>query len=138
MPPISKLKIESVLSQQMYQIQDYLGIYYLPMHHVGIIYIIKISPPSSFSLFFIFSVTLFSLIFSIQRDQYQSSYRVLVASSPLILAKNVGDYWDSDQIVANDTINIIYRGNSITSSIYLNLSLSFSHSMHQGREYIGK
>ena len=53
----------------------------------------------------------------------QVAYRVLVASTTEILAKDEGDYWDSDETFSNDTINIVYRGSTIPSSIYFSISL---------------
>ncbi|WP_164981309.1 alpha-L-rhamnosidase [Silvibacterium dinghuense] len=40
----------------------------------------------------------------------QSAYRVLVASTPASLAKNVGDVWDSGRIEGSQSIGVLYAG----------------------------
>jgi alpha-L-rhamnosidase len=48
-----------------------------------------------------------------RRDQYQSAYRILVASSPAILEKNTGDIWDSGIVPSTENINAIYAGKTL-------------------------
>jgi len=42
------------------------------------------------------------------RNQRQTSYRILVASSPGILSEDRGDLWDTDRVESSETINIVY------------------------------
>lgn len=46
----------------------------------------------------------------------QKSYQILVASSKAVLADNIGDYWDSNKINSNQSINIIYTGKLLLSN----------------------
>jgi alpha-L-rhamnosidase len=47
---------------------------------------------------------------SAQRNQSQSAYRILVASSAQNLAKDVGDLWDSGKVESGKTLSIAYGG----------------------------
>jgi alpha-L-rhamnosidase len=47
---------------------------------------------------------------SSHRDQYQSAYRILVASSREKLEKNTGDIWDSGAQPSGDNINALFAG----------------------------
>lgn len=49
------------------------------------------------------------------RNIKQSAYQVLVASSPTLLEKNIGDLWDSKKIVSNNSTHIIYDGKNLSS-----------------------
>ena len=49
------------------------------------------------------------------RDQKQSAYRVLVASSPALLEKNTGDLWDSGKVPSAETCFITYAGSPLKS-----------------------
>ncbi len=44
------------------------------------------------------------------RDQRQSAYHVLVASTPEFLARDLGDLWDSGRVEGDVTAHIEYRG----------------------------
>jgi len=50
-----------------------------------------------------------------RRGEVQSAYRVLVASSPELLAKDQGDLWDSGKILGNRTSQVAYGGTPLTS-----------------------
>lgn len=50
------------------------------------------------------------------RDQHQTAYQILVASSLEALNKEKGDLWNSKKVNSNKTINIPYRGRSLKSS----------------------
>ena len=50
------------------------------------------------------------------RDQRQTAYQILVASSPELLAKDTGDLWDSGRVATNETLGIGYRGQALQSS----------------------
>ncbi len=50
------------------------------------------------------------LLFSSNRNQKQSAYRIIVASTPDKLNKNTGDIWDSRKIKSDQSIQIPYRG----------------------------
>ncbi len=49
------------------------------------------------------------------RGQYQTAYRVLVASSQKNLDRDVGDLWDSGKVDSDRTIQIVYRGDELKS-----------------------
>lgn len=50
------------------------------------------------------------------RSRRQSAYQILVASSPELLAKGVGDLWDSGRVKTNETVGICYCGQPLKSS----------------------
>jgi len=50
------------------------------------------------------------------RGVAQSAYRVLVASRKDILAKNMGDLWDTGTVYSSETLHIPYSGNDLVSS----------------------
>jgi hypothetical protein len=52
---------------------------------------------------------------SVERGQRQSAYRVLVASSPELLAEGVGDLWDSGKVASPQTAHIEYSGKPLGS-----------------------
>ena len=45
-----------------------------------------------------------------QRGAKQTAYRVLVASSPELLAKDKGDLWDSGKVAADESVQVVYDG----------------------------
>jgi alpha-L-rhamnosidase len=49
------------------------------------------------------------------RGQYQTAYQIQVASTPQLLAANVGDLWDTGQLMTNQTSQITYSGSALTS-----------------------
>ncbi|MGB6431373.1 MAG: family 78 glycoside hydrolase catalytic domain [Candidatus Acidiferrales bacterium] len=51
-----------------------------------------------------------------RRGLRQTSYRILVASSASLLAKDVGDMWDSGKAASNRTIQIEYFGKELKSN----------------------
>ena len=50
-----------------------------------------------------------------QRGEYQSAYRILVASSPDLLNKDHGDLWDTGRVESSANIQIAYAGRPLTS-----------------------
>jgi len=46
-------------------------------------------------------------------NQYQSAYRVLIATSSALLDGGRGDWWDSGRIIDSGNINIVPRGKSL-------------------------
>ena len=50
-----------------------------------------------------------------QRHQRQSAYRILVASSPALLAQDQGDLWDSKRVNTDSTNQIVYQGKPLSS-----------------------
>ncbi len=50
-----------------------------------------------------------------QRGQRQTAYRVLVASTPALLAQADGDLWDSGKVASDSSIEIEYAGKPLTS-----------------------
>jgi len=55
------------------------------------------------------------VIASNQRGVSQSAYRILVADNPESLADDAGNLWDSGQVNSDQTNNIVYDGESLTS-----------------------
>ena len=52
---------------------------------------------------------------AVERDQSQTAYQILVASSPGLLAANDGDLWDSGLVYTNATAQIVYGGQILVS-----------------------
>ncbi len=50
-----------------------------------------------------------------ERDQKQTSYQILVASSEDLLRHNQGDLWDSGTVTGDTTVNIAYSGKPLAS-----------------------
>ncbi len=55
------------------------------------------------------------LVQSAENGQRQTAYRILVASSSGLLARNQGDLWDSGRVASSETVNIPYAGKALTS-----------------------
>ncbi|QYK47687.1 MAG: family 78 glycoside hydrolase catalytic domain [Phycisphaeraceae bacterium] len=55
------------------------------------------------------------IVESDRRGERQTAYRVIVASSPEVLARNEGDLWDSDKIESGQTSHIEYGGRPLRS-----------------------
>ena len=53
---------------------------------------------------------------SSDRGETQSAYRVLVASTPALLARDEADLWDSGRVPSDETEGIVYRGRPLQSS----------------------
>ncbi|MCX6971158.1 MAG: family 78 glycoside hydrolase catalytic domain [Verrucomicrobia bacterium] len=49
------------------------------------------------------------------RDQVQTAYRILGASTPGKLAANEGDLWDSGKVVSDQTLHVPYAGRALAS-----------------------
>lgn len=54
------------------------------------------------------------IVQSDERNQRQTAYQVLAASSLELLAQNHDDLWDSGKVISDETINIEYNGRSLT------------------------
>ncbi|MBN2287947.1 MAG: alpha-L-rhamnosidase N-terminal domain-containing protein, partial [Candidatus Glassbacteria bacterium] len=52
-----------------------------------------------------------------ERGQYQSAYRILVASSPETLAGDQGDLWDTGKVYGDQTTQVVYEGKPLTSRL---------------------
>ncbi|MGA7719811.1 MAG: family 78 glycoside hydrolase catalytic domain [Ignavibacteriaceae bacterium] len=50
-----------------------------------------------------------------ERDIKQMAYRIIVGSSYGKLSANQGDIWDSQKIISDSTLNILYNGNALVS-----------------------
>ena len=50
-----------------------------------------------------------------RRGTMQQAYRVLVASSPERLAADTGDFWDSGKVQSDESVNIVYGGQKLSS-----------------------
>ncbi len=55
------------------------------------------------------------LLDSNQRDQTQTAYQVLVASSPEKLARNDSDLWDSGKVTSRESVSVVYDGKPLRS-----------------------
>ena len=51
------------------------------------------------------------------RNQKQSAYRILVASSEENLKRNIGDLWDSHKVISDESIYIVYKGKTLSSGM---------------------
>jgi alpha-L-rhamnosidase len=49
------------------------------------------------------------------RGLRQTAYRILVATSASVLAKNRGDLWDSGKVASSRTAHVVYEGKKLTS-----------------------
>jgi alpha-L-rhamnosidase len=52
---------------------------------------------------------------SAKREQSQTAYQILVASDEKLLQEDHGDLWDSGKVASDDTVNIAYSGQPLTS-----------------------
>jgi alpha-L-rhamnosidase len=59
---------------------------------------------------------LFWKLSSSRRGERQTAYRVLAASTPAILATDVGDLWDSGKVGSDDSTHVPYAGKPLRSS----------------------
>lgn len=50
------------------------------------------------------------------RGQKQTAYQILVASSLENLDNNIGDAWNSGEVISNQSVNVIYNGNKLLSA----------------------
>jgi len=48
-------------------------------------------------------------------NDWQSAFRILVASEPELLAKREGNFWDSGKVVSAQSTNVIYAGKPLAS-----------------------
>ncbi len=55
------------------------------------------------------------IVESDRRNQIQTAYRILVASSPGVLAEDRGDLWDTGRVESGETINVVYEGERLES-----------------------
>jgi alpha-L-rhamnosidase len=51
-----------------------------------------------------------------ERNQTQTAYRVIVASSLIKLNANTGDLWDSKKVTSSESLNVTYSGLPLTST----------------------
>jgi alpha-L-rhamnosidase len=51
------------------------------------------------------------------RGQFQTAYRVLVASSPEKLRYDEGDLWDSKKVLSDQSVQVLYDGSQLTSGM---------------------
>ncbi len=56
------------------------------------------------------------IISSDKRNQTQAAYRIIVASSPGHLMRNMGDLWDSGKVLSGETIHHEYGNNNLKSN----------------------
>ncbi len=70
-----------------------------------------------------------------QRAQKQTAYQILVASSIEKLNANEGDLWDSKKISSDQSINVIYQGNNLTSGMLCFWKVKVWNSIGNGSEW---
>ncbi|GAB4454931.1 MAG: family 78 glycoside hydrolase catalytic domain [Armatimonadaceae bacterium] len=58
---------------------------------------------------------LFWIVESREKNQKQTAYRILAASSKDRLSRNTGDLWDTGKVASDETIQIPYNGKPLTS-----------------------
>lgn len=51
-----------------------------------------------------------------ERDQVQTAYQVVVASSAELLAADQGDLWDSGRVESDDSVHVVYAGAPLAST----------------------
>ena len=66
----------------------------------------------------------------------QIGYRVLVASSPELLAKDKGDLWDSE-VKSDQSIHIVYGGKELTSRARCFWKVKVTHKKHLSVGMVG-
>ncbi|HEU5396044.1 MAG TPA: alpha-rhamnosidase, partial [Verrucomicrobiae bacterium] len=49
------------------------------------------------------------------RDQKQTAYQILAASSAAALSRNDGDLWDSGKVASDETVQLLYGGKKLAS-----------------------
>lgn len=54
-----------------------------------------------------------------ERNQLQSAYQVLAASTPDLLARNHGDFWDTGRVESSQTLDLVYEGKPLQSHTYV-------------------
>lgn len=59
---------------------------------------------------------LFWQVQSNTRNQRQTAYQILVASTKQSLVRDQGDLWNSQKVLSDETVHIPYKGKSLTSS----------------------
>src|SRR3974390_292256 len=59
---------------------------------------------------------LFWTLESSVRGQHQTSYQILVASTPTLLSQNRGDLWDTGKVDSDETVQIPYAGTALRSA----------------------
>lgn len=52
-----------------------------------------------------------------ERNQKQSAFQILVATTPALLEANQGDLWDSGQVKSGDSAHVTYAGTPLTSRL---------------------
>jgi alpha-L-rhamnosidase len=52
-----------------------------------------------------------------ERNQTQSAYQILVATTPALLEANQGDLWDSGQVKSRESAHAAYDGTALTSRL---------------------
>jgi alpha-L-rhamnosidase len=50
-----------------------------------------------------------------QREQKQTAYQILVASSEALLKSNTGDLWDTGTVTSDQTLQVVYAGKALLS-----------------------
>ena len=51
----------------------------------------------------------------VARGLHQSAYQILVATSPVFLAKDEGDIWNSGKVASDETVGITFAGRALQS-----------------------
>jgi alpha-L-rhamnosidase len=70
-----------------------------------------------------------------QRGETQTAYQVLVSSSPEKLGRDQGDQWDSGKISSGDSIQVVYKGETLPSSQTYHWKVRFWDSHDRASSY---
>ena len=57
------------------------------------------------------------IVESDERAQYQTAYRIIVASDQEIVNKNEGDLWDTKKVLSDQTTHVIFEGKTLESEM---------------------
>ena len=53
---------------------------------------------------------------SIKKEDFQTAYRIIIASSKRKIGANTGNVWDSKKIISNNSSNVEYKGENLKSN----------------------
>ncbi len=57
------------------------------------------------------------ILYSRERNQKQTAYQILVASSPEKLNMNIADLWNSNKVISDQSVHVSYLGKNLISGI---------------------
>ncbi|MBE9585947.1 family 78 glycoside hydrolase catalytic domain [Mucilaginibacter sp. JRF] len=71
---------------------------------------------------------------SLKGNTIQLGYRIIVASTPALLARRIGDYWDSGKILSRNSTQVSYKGKPMNSrqNVYWAVQVWDDKGQHSG------